>query len=121
MPLKLVISKKVVPDFRYSENIHGDREIFPPPHTHTLKLRHFCTDNISKNRHMKYYTCSSLPLRRCLKQDRQSLFLMPVFLKHAVDVIADKLAMKTVKTRSSGIVHAAIITQLPLQIYCIIS
>ena len=30
------------------ENIHCDREIFSP-----LKL-HFCTQNISKNRHMKY-------------------------------------------------------------------
>ena len=29
MPLKLVISKKVVPDFRHGENIHCDREAFP--------------------------------------------------------------------------------------------
>ena len=30
MPLKLVISRKVVPDFRHGENIHCDREIFLP-------------------------------------------------------------------------------------------
>ena len=42
--------KKVVPDFRYGENFHCDREIF----LSTLKLRHFFTHNISRNRHMKY-------------------------------------------------------------------
>ena len=36
----------VVPDFWLSENIHCDREIFPP-----LKLRYLFTHNISKNRH----------------------------------------------------------------------
>ena len=30
MPLKLVVSKKVVPDFGHWENIHFDKEIFPP-------------------------------------------------------------------------------------------
>ena len=30
MPLKLVISKKVVPDFWHMKNIHSDREIFSP-------------------------------------------------------------------------------------------
>ena len=29
MPLKLTISKEVVPDFQHVENIHCDREIFP--------------------------------------------------------------------------------------------
>ena len=48
MPLKPVISKKVVPDFRHGENIHCDTEIFP-----LFKLRHFLTHNISKNRHLK--------------------------------------------------------------------
>ena len=51
MPLKLVISKKVVPDFRHGKNIHCDWEIFPPP---PLKFRHFFTHNISKDKHMKY-------------------------------------------------------------------
>ena len=27
-------TKKVVPDFRHRENIHSDREIFPPTHLH---------------------------------------------------------------------------------------
>ena len=56
MPIKLVISKKVVSDFWLGENIHCDREI-SPPHTHLLptrKLRHFFTHKISKNRHMTY-------------------------------------------------------------------
>ena len=48
MPLKLVISKKVVQYFRHGVNIQCDREIFPP-----VKL-HFFAHNISKNRHMKY-------------------------------------------------------------------
>ena len=42
-------NKKVVPEFLYGENIHSDREIFPP-----LKFRHFSSHNISKNTHMKY-------------------------------------------------------------------
>ena len=61
MPVKLVISKKVVSDFGLGENIHCDREI-SPPHTYLLptrllptrKLRHFFTHNISENRHMTY-------------------------------------------------------------------
>ena len=51
MPLKLVISKKVLSDFWHGENIHWDRKI-PLP---TLKLRQFYNCNISKNRHMKKY------------------------------------------------------------------
>ena len=58
MPLKLMILKKVVPDFRHRENIYFDREniyfdreILPPPR---LKLRTFFTHNISKNGHMEY-------------------------------------------------------------------
>ena len=65
MPLKLVISKKVVPNYQHGENIHCGREIFPP-----LKLRHFFTPNISKNRHMKYvvicfHICSFLNFIPC--------------------------------------------------------
>ena len=38
MPLKLIISKKVVPDFRHRENIHFDREILPPDLNYELSL-----------------------------------------------------------------------------------
>ena len=41
--------KTEVPDFRHAENIHCDREIFPP-----LKLQHFFAHDISKYRHMNY-------------------------------------------------------------------
>ena len=47
---KCHLKQKVVPDFRHGENVHSDTEISPH-----LKLRHFFTNNISKNRHMKYY------------------------------------------------------------------
>ena len=46
------LKTKVVPDFRRGENIRCRREIYPP--TPPLKLQHFCTYIISKNRHMKY-------------------------------------------------------------------
>ena len=49
MPLKLVISKKAVTDFRHGDNIHCDREIF-----HPLKLGHCFTDNIS-NQNVENY------------------------------------------------------------------
>ena len=45
------LKKKKVPDFRYRENIHCDRKVYP---FSPLKLRHFFTHNISKNRYMKY-------------------------------------------------------------------
>ena len=38
MPLKLLISRKVVPDFRHGENVHCDREIFFPHLNHDISL-----------------------------------------------------------------------------------
>ena len=47
---KLVISKKVVPDFRHGGKIFTVIGKYFP----LLKLRHFDTNKISKNRQVKY-------------------------------------------------------------------
>ena len=78
MPLKLLTSNKVVPNFRHGKNIHCDWEItsppLPSPPPHTLKLRHFVIRNVSRNRHMKYNMKISMDLNGIIQIVREGSF-----------------------------------------------